>query len=264
VTNIGEGIAIAAAAPSPAGQCWYCSAKPGETLSNREDESPTSEDNDDDSVAENDLGNDSSTLGGVLAPRPKWTIPLPHNPSEVTAVIPAAHHLIPGNASLKKATLLRKFMTDKDGGFVSGDIGYDVNGIKNGIWLPGSYGVNAATPQFKKKWTAYEHQVDYARMAMQTADAQFHDSHPEYSRNVHNTLNSIAGKMLHRKPGRCPICDNDLGDKMRPPYGLVERLNGVSQAHGAMLHQPVVQPKYIDAGYFTSKRIKLVYPSAPA
>jgi hypothetical protein len=46
----------------------------------------------------------------------------------------AAHHLIPGEASLP-ATALRKYIWSSEG-TIKSDIGYDVDGAENGIWLP--------------------------------------------------------------------------------------------------------------------------------
>jgi hypothetical protein len=63
----------------------------------------------------------------------------------------AAHHLVPGQESLKRSTLL-PFMVKKEDseplkgktftkGVVWCDVGYDVNGTQNGMYLPGSYAV---------------------------------------------------------------------------------------------------------------------------
>lgn len=48
----------------------------------------------------------------------------------------AAHHLIPGNASLKTSQLLPHLHTE---GKATGNIGYDVNNFENGVWLGGNY-----------------------------------------------------------------------------------------------------------------------------
>lgn len=63
----------------------------------------------------------------------------------------AAHHCIPAQESLKESPLLA-FMVKTgdsealkddtfDGGLVWADVGYDVNGSENGVWLPGNYAV---------------------------------------------------------------------------------------------------------------------------
>jgi len=72
----------------------------------------------------------------------------------------AAHHLIPAQESLKRATGMHDFMVKKGtpenvangkaittipGGIVYSDVGYGVNGSENGVWLPGNYAVTALT-----------------------------------------------------------------------------------------------------------------------
>src|SRR5438034_406697 len=61
----------------------------------------------------------------------------------------AAHHCIPGNASLKPSTLFKQYMV-KDGKArttkgrtytMKCHIGYNVNGNHNGIWLPANYAI---------------------------------------------------------------------------------------------------------------------------
>lgn len=63
----------------------------------------------------------------------------------------AAHHCIPAQESLKRSQLL-EFMVKKgdsedlkddsfSNGVVWADVGYDVNGVENGVFLPGNYAV---------------------------------------------------------------------------------------------------------------------------
>lgn len=56
----------------------------------------------------------------------------------------APHHLIPGNGSLRKSDLYNHYMS-KEGKDtkVLVNIGYDVNGSHNGVWLPGNYAIRA-------------------------------------------------------------------------------------------------------------------------
>jgi hypothetical protein len=54
----------------------------------------------------------------------------------------SAHHLIPAAESLKRAPGLHKFM-QKSKGKICCDLGYDVNGNENGVWLPGLHAVNS-------------------------------------------------------------------------------------------------------------------------
>jgi hypothetical protein len=159
----------------------------------------------------------------------------------------AAHHLIPAQASLKKATKLLKFM--KKGGrkpnkFWS-DIGYDVNGIENGVWLPGNYAVGgngtgdwvgapsafdgdselasvrkraARRSSASSKLDGVRHEIDpknrkwlYVDQATRLFNAQFHDAHVDYNKFVLRVLNKIGEKMQDARKKSidnlaCPKC----------------------------------------------------------
>lgn len=52
-----------------------------------------------------------------------------------------AHHLIPAKESLDKAGTLKKYI-EKSGGKLCCNLGYDVNGNENGVWLPGKHPVD--------------------------------------------------------------------------------------------------------------------------
>jgi hypothetical protein len=52
----------------------------------------------------------------------------------------SAHHLIPAKESLQRAKDLHAFMEKKDK--FCCNLGYDVNGNENGVWLPGLHAVN--------------------------------------------------------------------------------------------------------------------------
>jgi hypothetical protein len=267
MTEIAEAIATLAFKASKK-DCWYCKAEPEDPEAKFiEDEDPSGEDDDEDEVPENDLHNDASELGKSLIgdgqDKPQWKIRVMRHPKDddkiTTVVVCAAHHLIPGNASLKNATSLLKFM--KKGSTVDSDVGFDVNGVQNGVWLPGSYGVRKGAEDFRLKWSAYSYKDEYALAAM-TKDGkrQFHDSHPEYSENVLQTLKTIGDKMIAAKDSdKCPACDGTKKDKKRAPYGLVQRLHVVSSEHRKMLLRAGVTKKVVDAGYFTSERTKLLF-----
>lgn len=249
--QVGESIAVAVISAGK-DDCWFCKEKP------KDDQASTDLAEDPDSVGkpENDLKNDSSKLGAALGHRPAWTIVLP-DIGERAEVTPAAHHLIPGNASLKKVTKLVDFL--KAGKVIRADVGYDVNAQHNGIWLPGSYGINPSSV-VARKWSAYPYQNEYAIAAMKRAGAQFHDAHPTYSERLKTTLRTIADRIVARHPEKCPGCNETLSDKARPPYGLVGRLAAVSRRHRAFLSGP--HRKWpIGSGYFTSGRSALMKTS---
>lgn len=253
--EIGEAIAVTISTPNPDEPCWACKEQPKDELTNQLNESP-------DSIGEpeNQLHNDSSELGVNLGHRPNWQISVPdrQNGQDLTricTVVPAAHHLIPGNASLKKVPSLLKLM-EKSKGEITSDIGYNVNSAQNGIWLPANYGVRPDS-EFGCKWSAYGFQDDYARTSMEKAGSQFHDAHPTYSDKVKATLRSLADKINLKKPEKCGICDDQISDKARPPYGLVGRLNGVSRQHRRFLSGPT-RKWPVDSGYYTSSRSRLM------
>jgi hypothetical protein len=68
----------------------------------------------------------------------------------------AAHHLIPGNASLGESRL-KKLMTKSSAARIAGKarriknhIGYNVNGAHNGAWLPGNYAIRPKKTSLEK------------------------------------------------------------------------------------------------------------------
>jgi hypothetical protein len=147
----------------------------------------------------------------------------------------AAHHLIPGNAALKNAQELRKFMekgkkitTVKGRKYsIKEHIGYNINGAHNGVWLPGNYGIRKGSSPKKRtswgglandpKWEAWCY--EYMIKCTTAANGQFHDSHPTYSENVMEVLEKIADK-LGSHLDDCNDCKGNAGGKIYPPYFL--------------------------------------------
>jgi hypothetical protein len=62
------------------------------------------------------------------------------DPDRVYPTAFSAHHLIPAGAALAKADALNRFMNK--GSSICCNLGYDVNGNENGVWLPGLHAVN--------------------------------------------------------------------------------------------------------------------------
>lgn len=165
----------------------------------------------------------------------------------------AAHHCIPGQESLKNSPLLA-FMCKKgdsepikDGSYGDGvvwaDVGYDVNGSQNGIFLPGSYAVGGGRGGMGV-WTgnedgdgdAPEDAVDevadpnsnlltgalnqisddnrkwlYVSQAVQLCPGQFHDRHVDYSKFVAEVLEKIFQNYINLHESsivetKCPDC----------------------------------------------------------
>jgi hypothetical protein len=155
----------------------------------------------------------------------------------------AAHHLIPGNASLKESQLKPYLHCD---GAASGNIGYNVNSCENGVWLCGNYalrGKNGLPPwgpegsQFLAK-TGVAPQA-YAFAAIRTLGRQFHDGHEKYSQFVQSELNLLAKKLEKTQDLWCTekSAKKPEGDKPQIPM-LVARLNTISRRLRAFLTNP--------------------------
>lgn len=240
------------------GPCWFCKEEPKGSLKNKESADPdTSDSDDEDGAPENDVSNCSSALGNNLGDEPDWVIRSPENVAAPSPIVPAAHHCIPGEASLAKATSLHHFMREGGPMKLSSDIGYDVNGKANGVWLPGNYAVRPGQHGWTKKWGnfATSFKNEYSRRAMKKANRQFHDAHVSYNNKVLKTLEAMVAK-LGKPKKNCPVCGKEY-NRTRPPYGLVGRLNGVSSQHRRMLvGMSARTKKYVQNGYYTSSRVK--------
>ena len=177
--------------------------------------------------------------------------------------VAAAHHLIPGNASLNQAKQLVEFM--KEGGQVksSGNrdykikyhIGYDINGAHNGVWLPGNYAIKTALPEKKIKrkngkvyvrprqepttpvenvsWEALraEHeswQFTYVAGTCKAIGTQFHDTHSNYSEHVLGILNKISAALAVHLDC-CSTCKKEGKKEVLPPYRIKRRLFAFSK-----------------------------------
>jgi hypothetical protein len=151
----------------------------------------------------------------------------------------AAHHLIPAQASLKGCELIPWI---KQGKKIAGNIGYDVNGVQNGVWLPGNYAMrgrwkrmadpedtdSSSPPSDGPNSNKHEDtQFGYAVCAMELVKAQFHDAHPTYSKFVRECLNKVAALMAKRKYF-CSECAK-ANEPLPPPYKLVHRINRISK-----------------------------------
>lgn len=159
----------------------------------------------------------------------------------------SAHHLIPTKASFLPSDIMVYVSASESGSKVKSDIGYDVNGSENGLWLPTHAKLSG---QMGKKGTRKlpgESEVHsygslssegdgqianfvtlYADTVMEETKRQFHDSHPNYSDFVTKCLNKMAASIADAS-SNCDKCNEADGDKSPPPYQLVRRLNGLSQ-----------------------------------
>ncbi len=155
---------------------------------------------------------------------------------------PAAHHLIPTNASFLPCSSLMAFVAESKGDKILGEIGYDVNGAENGIWLPthtalvngmadGTYPVpGASTGDYGALPKPFKQR--YAEAVMKHTSRQFHTTHRSYSSWVKGVLEKITLKMLAMKEvGKCEKCKKivkDLKGKRKPPHTLSLRIDSLS------------------------------------
>lgn len=249
------------------GPCWFCECESENNAKNEEDEDPESPDGQAEGP-ENGETNDASKLGINLKSEPSWPIkhkisehdPMPEG--EETRIVAAAHHLLPGNASVKKANSIHKYMVWKNRNpcKFKRQIGYDINAAENGIWLPGNYAVRKES-KFGKNWSSFgdPFKDGYAQAAMKSSGGlQFHDAHPAYSSNVERTLNDVGRKLdaMWVDRSKCPVCGKDRDGQNDPPYGLVGRLNRLSYEHRKVLMFAAMNRKAIESGYYTSSRVR--------
>lgn len=191
----------------------------------------------------------------------------------------AAHHLVPAQESLKESPLLAYMVKKgdsediKDGSFGDGlvwaDVGYDVNGTENGVYLPGSYAVGGGRGGMGV-WTENDDHPDrededatevpdpksnlltgalnqisddnrkwqYVSQAVALTPGQFHDRHQDYSDFVAEVLEKIflnyeTLKEVYLEDQACPDCKKRTQDIKKlgipTPFGMVARLNGASR-----------------------------------
>jgi hypothetical protein len=212
------------------------------------------------------------------------------------SVVCAAHHCIPAQEALKPSDLLPWLTKNEETckikpgknvkpkvGKVKYNVGYNVNGAQNGVWLPGPYAMKgvwrtlSAYPATLSEQPDTENedpnvpdihsshyaaplestQFDYAVQAMNLASAQFHDRHKDYSDVVLRSLNQIAKRLQlfsDINAGKC--CDKCAqrikNDKsIPPPYSIVVRLN---QSSKRLRHYLEGTPFVWNKMLFTSER----------
>lgn len=193
----------------------------------------------------------------------------------------AAHHVIPGNASLYRSSL-KAFLgpgsvtslNNREYKIV-GEIGYDVNGSHNGVWLPGNYAIKTARPERRSRdgkrtlparegtspidgvsWAELgpeleEWQFDYVASACKAGRGQFHDSHERpYSASVRAYLNKITVSLSHHLDS-CEVCSKPATTEIPPPFRVKRRLYALSKR----LRQYVMgHPTSWKTPWFTSQK----------
>ena len=187
----------------------------------------------------------------------------------------AAHHLVPGNASLYKSQLFKCYMkrdgkmevtTPKKFTFtVSRNIGYNVNGSHNGVWLPGNYAIDASNHPSGLPWSAaiatpsgqswcYEYMAAVAKKV----GGQFHDAHTNYNENALKVLEKLTVKLCKHQV-MCDDCKSK--DKVPPPYTIKMKLYRLSRYFRT---QCLSRPLRWKAPWMTSDQVHTDIFSVPA
>lgn len=191
----------------------------------------------------------------------------------------APHHLIPGNESLSESLLvvylgddnvIKNFNKENHVSKIKDKqtVGYDVNAAENGVWLPSPYALSMSNqwPSIPGKeyilkvrgeevfGKTVSFQKAYVAAAIhKSGDRQFHMRHVNYSEEVKNVLNGIAGKLKLMSKGVCEIASKKKEDgKYEAPTGLVARLNVLSGQLNRLLTGPSWHaPFYADDNLMT-------------
>jgi len=180
----------------------------------------------------------------------------------------AAHHLIPGNASLAKSRLYKKYMV-KDGQIktrsgkefkIKEHIGYNVNGAHNGVWLAGNYAIRKRTsPKKGSSWSALIEDSSYANWCfnymlacVKKTHRQFHDTHTTYSEKVLGILNKIHRALVTHQDA-CSECAKKT-DPIPAPYVLKTKLYAISRELSGKLREQ--GGKLWKMPWYTSDRFK--------
>jgi hypothetical protein len=155
----------------------------------------------------------------------------------------AAHHIIPGNAALKKSKIMKYLHKE---GMAKGNIGYNVNNFENGVWLCGNYALRGSNGM--PRWGSggmdfvtdtQKDPKEYAFAAIDKMGCQFHDAHKKLSDFVLKDLNLLAKKMDKTKDLWCPEAKNKPDKpEERQLVMLVARLNTISRRLKGMLENP--------------------------
>jgi hypothetical protein len=249
--DLGEAVTVDVASENHDSSCYFCNSKEEPIDETNECVDDLPEDDLDNSLGSYEFKNDAGKLGNALGGKPDAKELYIGGNSFDAAV--AAHHLIPGNASLKKSKLfLSKKYLWKDGN-AKGNIGYNINNEVNGVWSPGNYGVRpwgSGGLAFQAQ-TGIEPKI-LAFRAIEKWRTQFHDAHEDYSEFVKNSLNELFNKLKRQEVIWCPEAkkESDNPEEKSPMYVLVSRLNTISLRMKKFLTFPTTNWK---SNIFTSR-----------
>ncbi len=198
------------------------------------------------------LKNSAGQLGKNLAKKGAAQITAEVKLAGLAKILPvtsAAHHVIPGNAALKRSEIMQYLHTD---GMATGNIGYNVNNDENGIWLVGNYALRGkkGLPAWGPEGAHFtvgkpgvpgtkKDPYEYAKAAIEATGYQFHDGHDKYSIFVKKTLDLIAKKMELTQDVWCIEAANKPNKpEEQQLFMLVNRLNTVSRRMKTLLQNP--------------------------
>lgn len=258
MTQIGESISLSILSHDQHDEktCAFCNATPEPTEEENELKDHFDEDEneipgvDDDGIEhKNSSGKLAKDLEAKHFPKITSEIPLaefgqllPTKFNQPFKVTTAAHHLIPGNASLAKSDIMEYLHTD---GMAKGNIGYNINNYENGVWLAGNYALRGkkGMPKWGKEGADFQKDTDlppyeYAKRAIQKTKTQFHDAHEPYSELVIKTLDLIAEKFDTTQDVWCTESSKKKDDTPPQLPMLVMRLNTISRRLKAKLINP--------------------------
>ncbi|CAE6781648.1 MAG: AHH domain-containing protein [Nitrospira sp.] len=243
--DVGEAVAVDIASALHDESCYFCKSKEPPRIEENELQDSYPDDNDlDGALNDVKFKNDATKLGNALGGKPD-ALEITVGSGKYTAAV-AAHHLIPGNGSLKQSDL---FLSEKylwKDGKEKGNIGYNINAACNGVWLPGNYGVRPWGRDgviFKAK-SGSDPKV-FAFDAIEKWGAQFHDAHENYNDFVFDVLNKLYDKLEAQESLWCPEAkkQDKTPAEREPLYVLVSRLNTISSRMSRMLRVPTTNWK---------------------
>jgi hypothetical protein len=235
--EVGEASAVVVSSENHDDDCYFCNASktPSTEVNDLTDHPDEDAAEMEDSLGEYRFKNDAGKLGTALGGKPPAkTVRLRGKPYDAAV---AAHHLIPGNASLKDSPLMKHLWTD---GEAEGNIGYNINSKPNGVWSPGNYGVRpwgADGKVFEEKANGATAK-DFAFAAMEEWRCQFHDAHEKYSGFVSGVLEKVSDKLRDNETLWCPEQKKTDKDEHTQMFVIVGRLNTISARMKRMLVFP--------------------------
>lgn len=195
--------------------------------------------------------NSSTTLTSNLGNIPTYTLEKDLIEEFPVNVAPAAHHLLPGNQAMDPHSIEMLTTVKKNSNLLE-DIGYDINAEENGVWLPTypdlyknkSIEINGKSYKgydvSKYMWAADNIPVSSGGASVlpeatkikvvNLIQARWGQAHigdhkaTKYDQACRDRLTLLKNLMVNFWIPKCNQSQDQNG-KLRPPYGLVQRIN---------------------------------------